>query len=831
MLTALSETKSRPALRKLLTREDDDLSIALLDAWALIADVLTFYQERTANESYLGTATERRSIAYLADLVGYHLKPGVAASTYLAFTVDQNTGSAVIDKGTQVKSLPSEGGLPQTFETTDTITARAAWNKFKPRLTQPQVLSSKTKSVTVKGIDTQVKKGDSLLIVFDQNKDPLVMKVSALHPDPKAGNTRIVLTTEAVKPPTYIKKVLGKGQYISTKYKLTETGISQQIKGKSWLAADFFAMVKFQNWSLPSVIASIGKVAKILETPSAVGVYAFRKRAAIFGHNAPHFDFVEANLPASTPTWENRTLSQDAGSSNYVHLDSTASEIIEGSWVVLQSPTAGPFTYKVRGNEEISKAKFTISARVARLSLDKNSGFSSLKMRDTTVLAQSEKLTLVDLPIPNVVADDRIQLDSTKELADLKAECKLIISGSPSDNPAATEREAATVDQVRIEDGYIELELKGFLSNRYLRSTVTMTANVASATHGETRQEILGSGDGRVTHQQFKLKSKPLTYTSASTPSGTQTSLEVRVNDVRWREAPDLARLGSKDRQYITRINDDGNTTITFGDGDHGIRLPSGTENIKSTYRSGSGLDGILSADILTLLSKRPPGVTGVTNPLPATGGSDAESGSKARINVPLSALTLGRVVSLQDYADFTRAFVGVEKALATRAWQGQTLAVFLTIAGPKGAAIPDSSTTYKNLVKAIRLAGDPTVPLHVASFWPAWFQLEASIMIHSDYNRTSVLAEVEKVLRSSFSFEARQFGQDVTVNEVIAIIQNIKGVVAVDIDNLYRTGDSRAWNAVLPSGLPRPGGEMDQLQPAELLLLDPRPITWGVMK
>ena len=53
-----------------------------------MGDVLTFYGERIATESYLRTATERRSILELARLIGYELKPGVAASTLVAFTVE-----------------------------------------------------------------------------------------------------------------------------------------------------------------------------------------------------------------------------------------------------------------------------------------------------------------------------------------------------------------------------------------------------------------------------------------------------------------------------------------------------------------------------------------------------------------------------------------------------------------------------------------------------------------------------------------------------------------------------------------------------------------------
>ena len=76
------------ALTALQTREDDDFTIALIDAFACSADVLTFYQERIATESYLRTAVERVSIQEMGKLVGYRLKPGLAAETWLAFALE-----------------------------------------------------------------------------------------------------------------------------------------------------------------------------------------------------------------------------------------------------------------------------------------------------------------------------------------------------------------------------------------------------------------------------------------------------------------------------------------------------------------------------------------------------------------------------------------------------------------------------------------------------------------------------------------------------------------------------------------------------------------------
>ena len=102
--------------------------------------MLTFYQERIANEGFLRTATERRSVLELARAIGYELKPGVAASVYLAFTVEDAPGApgvCTLAAGTPVQSVPPQGKLPQVFETSDELVARAEWNALLPRQLRP----------------------------------------------------------------------------------------------------------------------------------------------------------------------------------------------------------------------------------------------------------------------------------------------------------------------------------------------------------------------------------------------------------------------------------------------------------------------------------------------------------------------------------------------------------------------------------------------------------------------------------------------------------------------------------------------------------------------
>src|SRR5208337_882753 len=179
MLARLSSA-DYPALAGLKTRNDDDFSIALLDASAMMLDVLTFYQERLANESYLRTATQLSSLTELARLIGYQPSPGVAASTYLAFTIraatgapDDPTATAItIPAGTKVQSVPAQGQTPQTFETSNDILAKADWNALPVQTGVPWRPERRQTSVYLAGTSTQLNPGDAILIVGDERAKP-----------------------------------------------------------------------------------------------------------------------------------------------------------------------------------------------------------------------------------------------------------------------------------------------------------------------------------------------------------------------------------------------------------------------------------------------------------------------------------------------------------------------------------------------------------------------------------------------------------------------------------------------------------------------------------
>lgn len=105
-----------------------DLGVLLVDLFAYMGDVVLYYQDRIANESFLPTATERRSVLNLLRLIGYELRPAVAATADLTLTfkpVPAGQSSLVtIPQFAQFATKVTNGGgstssaanTPQTFE-------------------------------------------------------------------------------------------------------------------------------------------------------------------------------------------------------------------------------------------------------------------------------------------------------------------------------------------------------------------------------------------------------------------------------------------------------------------------------------------------------------------------------------------------------------------------------------------------------------------------------------------------------------------------------------------------------------------------------------------
>ena len=842
-LLARLSLSGQKSLAALTTRDKNDFSIGFLDAWSVVADVLTFYQERIANESYLGTATERFSILEMARMIGYELNPGVAATAFMAFTLDDTPGALgpvvvakdssnlleglpplTLEKGIKIQSVPGPGETAQVFETITEIEARAEWNAIKPRLTLPQVPLNKT-VVILKGTTLSIKDGEVLMIRITGEPNPGMYKVLKVIIDNDAKTTRVDLDPTAVIPQYKLLPLIFTGIFIN--FVFAQPTILQQttvntLKGQTWRESDLSALVKTNKWSRFEVYQSVNK-APALTIPAEEGVFVFRKKASVFGYNAPKKVTYTGDKPDDPAAWDEWTHTEKEG---ILYLDTAYEEIVPGSELVIENPTNTGDTrkfYKVTEAAISSRSEYNLSSKTTVIKLEPSdkwwgSGTTLFDLRSITVFAQSEKLELAELPIEEVVEGTALELD--RYYPGLKKGQPVVISGERSDLNGVVSSELIILEDVAVQDGFTVLGFKQ-LTYKYKRKTVRINANVAEATHGETVEEILGSGNATIPFQEFKLRQQPLTYISAATETGNATTLEIRVNDIRWKEVKYFLDHGPDERIYITRLGNDSKTTVIFGDGITGARLPTGAENIKAKYRKGIGTGGVVKANQLSQLMTMPLGVKSAVNPTAASGAEDAEKLEDARTNAPMTVLTLERIVSLQDYEDFARTFAGIGKSLATWTWKDRRRHVYITVAGTNGATVEED--LRDTLLTAINNAGNERVAITLETYIPVFFQVVANIQPDEAYLPEKVLAAIEERLRDEFSFDKRRFGQPVAYSEVVACIQNTEGVVVVDIDHLYRSDQSQSLNYLLPSAMP--GSSNDTVTAAELLTLDARPV------
>jgi hypothetical protein len=878
-------------LAALRTRDPADFTVALLDSWAVVLDILTFYSERVANEAFLRTAVEQRSVTELAALVGYVPSSGVSASAALAFTLADSPGAPAvvpIPAGTRVQSVPGPGQSPQVFETSAALTALAAWNAIPAQTTQPWSLAQDSQgnwpsSTWFTGTASNLNVGDALLFVaapdgtVNAGGGPATELhfITAVSADPDANATEVTwdapLTTDfsgGANVYVFRKKagLFGAGAAIVTssttwdstnavdKTTTTVTGPSsydyfddQRVvldavypgivagtgSAPTWLALTEYNAAKARRYATLFTIASV--------TDENLWLYNLTSRATALTLANPlqpaNFDMIPAGstgIDDMLTTWLAQTPAATAW---------TQSEQLTGAPLPLTdwgkpgpiapgvpgmlAPVGGGAIW-ITGVQPITagQALCVLGKRVRiQVPADVNATFSLAGQAGVT--APAGQVFLLDGLAGAGVTSGTITIPVIT-LSGVAGTLNASLTSAPwpvlpAEKPDPFVSEALSVQTVEPSRDATGLTVYPAMSRVYDRSTVTVNANAVDATHGETVQEILGSGDATNAALSFTLKQAPLTYLPASVPGGALSTLQVWVNNLRWHQVPNFLGAGPADRVYRTSVDAAGRTVVTFGDGTRGARPPTGQANIRAVYRKGTGAAGMVAAGQLSQPLDRPQGLSAVANPSAATGGADPATADEVRVSAPLPTLTLGRVVSLQDYQDFALAFAGITKALAVYAWSGDTRGVFLTVAGATGAVLTSTDPVITALLTALRQAGDPHVPLTIASQVPVPFTFTASIAVDTTaYDPSAVLSQAWQAVSAAFAFSARGLGQGVAASEVIEVIQGVPGVVAVQLTGLQRSGDPASAGTMLRAAGPTPPSGTQQALGAELLVLDP---------
>jgi uncharacterized phage protein gp47/JayE len=761
---------------------DGDYQTMFIELWAYLADILTFYQERIANEAFITTATQLDSLLRLVTLINYRPSPGSAASGLVAFTVAKGS-SVIVPAGSRVGSRAQSGRPATVFETSTALTASADNSAIPLSLVSPTV-DFEENTVVLKGLNNRVAAGDFLVAVENEGRDSEtanLRQVTAVSSDKTAGTTTI-----------------------------------------SW-----------QDPIGPGSFAS-----------KRVAVYAFRTRGAPFGSTAPDYKTLSLTLttglafspPILTPSgsplpdpafphnWDEpgnpwSYIPSPDDQPNCIFLDAPITGVKQSPqtsrWAVLFNDGNNNFqVVLVTDTREVTMVGYAITAKVTRLTTEEPIEAGTFPLRSTLILADSERLVLQEaLPLPNTLSGRTLVLAGIHtDLHDgqtiiLQGNLSSAASGTPSATLAA---EPGILDGKPIFDlkhNLTSVTLKNPLTQEYLRASCSLMANIAEVTQGETvRNEILGSGDGTA-FQSYQLKKSPLTYEPSTDPESVvavQSTLLVTVNGSRWLEQPSLVDDAPHDQVFTTTSDAAAQTTVLFGDGINGARPPSGINNIRARYRKGLGASGNLPSGAIQQLLDSVAGLQRVTNPIPCSGGGDADSVVQIRERAPASLRTFGRAVSVEDYAALALSFPGIAKAGAT--WividpvtmqAASHPYVQLTLATVDGVLIRGTVFAAK-LRRLLDDHRDPNVALRVQDFSPVFVDIAVNVNIDDNSPHQATLDRVQAALNPGtnpdgslgfFAFERLAFGQSIFLSVIYAVIQAVPGVRDAAITTLRRSG------------------------------------------
>jgi predicted phage baseplate assembly protein len=258
---------------------------------------------------------------------------------------------------------------------------------------------------------------------------------------------------------------------------------------------------------------------------------------------------------------------------------------------------------------------------------------------------------------------------------------------------------------------------------------------------------------------------------------------------------------GPHARVYTTETDAEGTLSVRFGDGETAARLPAGRKNVTATYRQGIGKAGNVPAGSLKTLLDRPRGLRSAHNPADASGGVEPESREETRSGAPDSVRTFDRVVSLRDFADAARDFVGVAKARAECTWDGETRLVLLTAAGDDGA--PVEGTLKSDLQSYLDARRDPNRLLRIQKHEPVEIVFQAEIEVDETRVPEDVITAARQALLDHFAFENVELGRAVHLSDLYELLQNVEGVTSLRITRMQFKYDSEDHpggdEAVLP--------------------------------
>jgi hypothetical protein len=584
-----------------------DLALQLVEWWAYLADILTLYDERIANESYLRTADLPESLNRLIRTLGYRPRPGIGAHGVVAARA---TGRRppTLPAGFQIQSKPGPGTQPQIFELSQAVSLRVPDAVPADPPADGSLTAGAQPGALLAGTITSVRPNDELLVVA--------------------------------------RSWPGSGGYALTKAQSVE-----HRKGPHGEPQTFIAFAGY----LSGLADPQASDYRLLAAPLTARPYAFTVNSGfVFTSTAIHLDSVVRGIAPGSPV-----LLENAGGSSpapQLVAPSTVTEVVWYANASASSPATQPASPAIPlpiphtqlGFSSLAHASEWDGARGSTVIHHSWRELGPMLARPATQLSGETEATLT----PSGAA----RFPSTN------GGDELLLADASGKGATGTVEQGGSHTEITVQS---LADAQGNAPT--LAAPLEAYFDVLSVSRGATvAGEVLGSGDATAVNQEFTLKKSPLTYLQSG--PGYASTLRVWVDGVEWHEAPSFFEQPKDARIFVTREDEQGVTHVTFGDGVEGARLPSGNANVVATYRYGSGAQSPAQGT-LNVIVKPLPGLKKIVDPLPVGGGADPDPPDQIRRYAPDSVLTFGRAISVDDYEVIAAQAPGVARARAYWSW------------------------------------------------------------------------------------------------------------------------------------------------------------------
>lgn len=809
-----------------------DLAVQLVEWWAYLADVLTFYNERVIEGAFLSTARHADEIRRITRLLGYRPRPGIGASGTVAALTD-SPRPFVVPHGFPIQGKAAPGAAEQVFEVDDDIpvgrlghplpsssripsvagTAATRWTGPAPtdargRLLDSlpahavpgdvQILAGEEFELVLRGAITTVTP-DDVLIVLPQEWSP--------------GNGHVHTLVRAVEQARDAA-----GRAITTLRLLPDTTLADVRRGELRLmrATQVAHLWLFhqrypESDNLGLVVA--GQAANVVQSFAELAV--FGGAGLLFGGN-PFADLGPPEDPrpiAGAPMDPTSTF-------GHAHFEAITRGLAAGDIVLFESLGEGGLfgqfesflTGLIPGFDQL----------VPRSALVEVAGYS-----EEIWYANAPQIQFVGYgppvgpprgpdgfigslvdgaegPIPIPHSKITFPIDLTIDVLAARGKDTIVAHYGWKDVGEIVEPESSdptskvTIDTtddvppeatvpVLVEDvtgGGVpgHLGSTGIVIDHPVRPPLRALLHLLPVSRGKTvEREVLGSGDATMAGQEFALQRSPLTYLSDTGPSsanGYRSTLRVRVDGIEWKEVRSFYRQPPDAMVFVTREDDEQRTHLRFGDGVNGRRLPTGVDNVVARYRHGSGETTPIPGSLTSML--RPvDGVTAIRNPVPVGGGEDPDPPERMRELAPASVLHFGRVVSSTDYETIAAQTPGVRRAASVWSWHTPSQRMLVRV------FVGDDQAAVEATRAAFGAFADPNRPVVVERAISLPTQVGLTVLVDPLHDPITVEQGVRDALlapRSTpFGSDVVRIGETVHDSEISLACSTVAGVVGVE--------------------------------------------------